>query len=168
MPAVESPCGSLNANDPEMDIFQGFTYIAPSVFEEMKQLSSSSRSFGSHPHQTNRPSPRKRGASPSLSSGDTAASAGGISQQHNAATRIPQQNGYSGRLPMGKAVLYITPPNSNAPSGSRMGTAGNIALNPSPVDDSFTKATRSDQLTNNNTSGRNDGCVPMEVSSFSK
>lgn len=161
MPAVESPCGSLNANDPEMDIFQGFTYIAPSVFEEMKQLSSSSRSSGSHPYINSRPSPRKRGASPSLSSGDTAAT--GMSS-----SRVTQQNGFGNggapRPPMGKAVIYITPPNSNAPSGSRM-DAG-TALNPSPVDENFTKTTRGDQLTNN--TARNDGCMPMEVSSFSK
>ena len=164
MPAVESPCGSLNTNDPEMDIFQGFTYIAPSVFEEMKQLSSSSRSSGSHPYISSRPSPRKRGASPSLPSGET--SAAGVSSN-----RVNQQNGFGGgggapRPPMGKATVYITPPNSNAPSGSRM-DAG-TALNPSPVDEHFTKATRGDQLTNNTSARNNDGCVPMEVSSYSK
>jgi p70 ribosomal S6 kinase len=46
MPAVESPCGSL---DQEHDLFQGFTYVAPSVFEELK--------YG--PRSLSRPSPRK-------------------------------------------------------------------------------------------------------------
>ena len=138
MPAVESPCGSLNPSDIEMDIFNGVTYIAPSVFEEMRKMSSTSGAL--HPFgSSSRPSPRKGGSNQSLSSPPISSNA----------TQNNNQSDLANKEPLSKALA------SNTMQGTSSGDVPNGTCATTSSGD------RGVFISQNG--NREDSAVPMEV-----